>query len=1496
MKLISRLYSSTSLFLPTISMLLSLFFISATYAQVDQIQFQTFSLADGLSNDSITDIVEDRRGYIWIATTDGLNRFDGYKFKKYLHELDNPRTIPEQFVRQLFVDSRGELWITSSRGLAKYIPQTDSFERYTSANQDFENDRFSFLSELNDGAVITANERHFYQYNRPLNKFEALNFSGERLPSYVSDIYDLGEQILVGSFGQGLYLLSKQDKRLVSMSFPNLPQQPTKLNATLKHNNQLWLATDVGTLILNQDLSVAHLATSKLTMLQGDREIISLISQSPSAVWAGTSQGLDMINTDSLQIHSINRENALQAGLESSIVTKLFKDSKGSVWLGSYSAGLSRYHSELSAIQWLKPSDKSDFGLSGNIIWAIDKDSHNQIWIATQQQGIDKLDPVSGKIQHLLRDFEFPVWDIAIDTNDKLWVASANGVYVFSPSNDNLEQVGHILAGVNVESLLIDNSNVFLAGTSGELVSINIDTTDISTAELDPNIYFLRPTLVDNQGNVWLISNLGLIRYNPQNQQFDNVSLNLGYNSVSFSGIYEDEDGFWASTYEHGVVKFNKSNFSILDHITQQDGLHSNTVVSMHIGDTFVAAISLKNVDFMSKNTHKVIKYLSEREFDYASLNEGATLNAGNGNLYVGSTKGVFRLNTADLLREKTRILTPPALTELSIFNQPVTPDTHNGPLNEPIGLTDLVKLSHSDSPVSIEFAQINPTNPNAISYRYKLTGSDSNWLTPPADSRQATYTNIGFGKFDFQVQSRFWDGPWSQSRHLTVWVTPPFWLSNTAIAAYLCSIALIVLFVFRYVQTRRTVIRRIKTSEERLKLTLWSSGDELWDWNGHDGTLLRSNTWNLMDFPVDHLRNKFGNKNVHASDLTNLSKQLQRHINGETDYFEVSYRVKTYDGTWLWVLDRGQVVQRNDKGEPLRMTGTLKNIQHLKAAEEQLKLFKTSFESISDSVFITDRNFKFVSVNNAYCKCTKQTEEQALASYLRFYQYPEAFTEEVKKTLFYRGSWSGELESRRLNGEKFQMELNIDALHDEDGEISHFVGVFSDVTTRKATEKELIKLTNIDPLTSLPNRSFFQGSHDELVKRKTPHALLCLDMDNFKKVNDSIGHEAGDKLIQHIAERLQKILGTSATCYRLGGDEFSILLEGTQETHQVTLLSQQILDDMHRPFLVDEQEFVLGCSIGIAFYPTDGSSSQELLKNADTAMYYAKNNGGNHYQFFSDSMNKDAVRQVQIENLIRRGLKDDLFTVFYQPKIEIATGKLVGMEALVRFQHPEKGLVPPNQFIDLAERTGQICEIGEMVLLKACEDTQRWVEKGLFEGRVAVNISAKQFEQLDLDQIIARTLRNTRLNAHHLECEITESTLMQQPEHALKLMVLLREQGVHLALDDFGTGYSSLAYLKQFPLNTLKIDKAFIDDIVSSLTDQQMLSSIINIAHNLGLNVVAEGVETEEQLSILHRFKCEMLQGYLYSKPLNAERFEKLLTENKSVSDLARTRSTNAS
>ncbi len=674
----------------------------------------------------------------------------------------------------------------------------------------------------------------------------------------------------------------------------------------------------------------------------------------------------------------------------------------------------------------------------------------------------------------------------------------------------------------------------------------------------------------------------------------------------------------------------------------------------------------------------------------------------------------------------------------------------------------------------------------------------------------------------------------------------------------------------------------RLEQSEERLRLSLWGSGDELWDWNIASGSLYRSSSW---QHPVELKpeTNQFppNREQIHPRDIERVTEQLYQHLAGETPYFEAAYRLRASDGGWVWVLDRGKVVSSDAEGVATRMTGTLKNIQLLKQTEERLELFARCLENISDAVVIRDTNFTVLEVNHSFSTITGKTREQVIKKPFDLAMYPTRFLQEIGHTLQTTGSWQGEIQDQRISGEVYQAELNFDIVRDDHGVLTQFVAVFSDISERKKREAELSRLANSDTLTGLPNRAMFSAELGRLVDREVKHALLVFDLDNFKKINDSLGHQLGDSLLIKLAERLSQLTRQKERLYRLGGDEFAILLENTNDIHTITSMAKELIKQINLPFFINQHELAITSSIGIVLYPEDGRDPEALLRNADTAMYHAKNEGANRYLFFNDSMNKLAVKRLQLENLIRHGLKEDFFTVYYQPKMDILSGQLVGMEALVRFITPKRGLISPASFIPVSEETGQIVEIGEVVLRKACLDVKRWIDQGLFHGRVAVNLSVKQFMLPYLCEQIDDVLQQTELPSYHLELEITEGTVMQSPKMAIDTMKKLRARGIHLAMDDFGTGYSSLAYLKQFPLNTLKIDKAFIDDM-NTARGRNMVDTIVTIAHNLSLTVVAEGVEQAEQLQQLKQLRCEIIQGYYYSKPLSAADFTQFLLDQK--------------
>jgi diguanylate cyclase (GGDEF)-like protein/PAS domain S-box-containing protein len=693
-------------------------------------------------------------------------------------------------------------------------------------------------------------------------------------------------------------------------------------------------------------------------------------------------------------------------------------------------------------------------------------------------------------------------------------------------------------------------------------------------------------------------------------------------------------------------------------------------------------------------------------------------------------------------------------------------------------------------------------------------------------------------------------------------------WLLGTTVALV---ITLLVMIRLRRYQSK------LKTSEERLRLSLWGSGDEIWDWDINKGLLHRANGAAGQGLPGYENHSFPPNKEaIHPHDLKRVTELLQQHFDGVVEHFEATYRIKSSENGWIWVLDRGKIVDTDNNDKPLRMTGTVKDIHELKKAEDRLYLFARCMENISDAVVIFDANFNVIDTNPSYTRVTGKQREDVIGKPLELSQYPDSFVNSIKVNTATAGKWFGEIEDNHANGEIYHVELSIDMIRDESGDSINYVAVFSDVTERKAAEEELRKLSNSDPLTGLPNRALFYRNMQRLETANNRHALLVFDLDNFKKINDSLGHQLGDILLCRVAERIQTIVRGQDSVYRLGGDEFAVIIEQSNDIHTITSTAKEVLRVINKPFNLDNHELVVTSSIGVVLFPEDGNDPQTLLRNADTAMYQAKAEG-NRYMFFNDSMNKQAVKRLQIETLVRYGLKEDLFCVYYQPKIDIKTGKLAGMEALVRFITPKKGLISPLAFIPVAEETGQIVEIGEVVLNKACADMKRWVDAKLFEGRVAVNLSARQFSIPNLCERIDVILQANELPSYHLELEITEGTVMDSPTDAIEIMNRLRSRGIHLAMDDFGTGYSSLAYLKRFPLNTLKVDKAFIDDI---LTDEggNMVDTIVTIAHNLGMSVVAEGVENFNQLQPLIDLNCEVVQGFYYSKPLSAKDFEAFL------------------
>jgi diguanylate cyclase (GGDEF)-like protein len=451
-----------------------------------------------------------------------------------------------------------------------------------------------------------------------------------------------------------------------------------------------------------------------------------------------------------------------------------------------------------------------------------------------------------------------------------------------------------------------------------------------------------------------------------------------------------------------------------------------------------------------------------------------------------------------------------------------------------------------------------------------------------------------------------------------------------------------------------------------------------------------------------------------------------------------------------------------------------------------------------------------------------------------------------------------------------------------ETGALEHYIAILRDIAEKKLYERKLDHLAHHDALTGLPNRVLFRDRLSNMLahakRTKQGLAVIFLDLDGFKHINDSLGHKIGDRILHSVAKRLTKTLREADTVARMSGDEFTIIVEDIESADGAVAAAQRIQDSFTQPFHVSGHELYVTASMGIALYPEDGKDAQSLLKASDTAMYRAKETGCNNYQVYTSEMHRAVLERVELGNGLRKAITNQEFVVYYQPRIDLRSNITTGAEALVRWIHPIDGLIPPDRFIPLAEESGLIETIGEWVLMTACAQAAKWVKNGVLNADVAVNVSARQFVRTDLVKVVERALSDTGLDPRWLSLELTESALVMEPENAVRTLHRLKNMGIGIAIDDFGTGYSSLNYLKQYPIDALKIDRSFVKEITTNPDDAAIAGAIISMAHNLCLKVVAEGVETSEQLELLRMMQCDEMQGFLLSKPLPAAEFERLI------------------
>jgi diguanylate cyclase (GGDEF)-like protein/PAS domain S-box-containing protein len=1458
---------------------------------------------DGLAQNSVGDLHQDARGFVWIATQGGLHRFDGYRFIRIEHRPGESDSLPDSFVTVLASDETHLYIGTNTRWVAALDLHDGSLRRYLD-DEAFpiggrSNSVRALLRGAGDTLWVGTGDGIEWLDTRSGERREAHRLASragatQGVWSFARD--DRGR--LLAASSDGLLRLGEAGE----VETVELPAMPLSLLADPR-GPWVWIGTTQGLLRLDPDGRSAQVWPGA----GAPPAMVTALEQDLSGrLWLALhARGLLRLDPESGETIAITHDPDLPAGLPEPGIQSLMLDRSGLLWLGGQVQGLAMVEPEGAGFRYLVDLQAGKSRVASNNIRSIHEDARGDLWLGTEGDGIKRYDrrerrfesfaePLARALAPAPAEHALRVYGIGDAGEGRLWVATSAGLVRLDPERRQaeLQRIGLQLPGaapsVDLRALLrARDGSLWLGSYADGALHFDPGTgrwRQFRHRREDP--LSLSSNLVlalheDRRGRIWVGTLEGLNRLDPATGAVLRATHDPRDPS-SLSGnlvrsFFEDSEGrLWVGTHG-GLSRLLDADAPELrfQRYTVADGLPDATVYAVlqdQGGRVWMS--SNRGVARLDPASGAVRAYGLRHGLQGLEFNGGASARLSTGELVFGGLRGV-NLFRPDALVE-SRFEPPLVVTAVQVGGEVSTPPAAQ--------LAQGLVLHVGERILRFHFAALDYTAPRENRFAYRLDGFDADWVEA-GNRAEATYTNLDPGSYVFRVRGSNHDGVFSaQELQVPVRVLAAWWATPTARAAYvLIALALVTWLVLaqrRKRESERALLAEIREREDRLKLALWGSGDEFWDWNVKENSLFRIGADQLLGFHREQQlsTDEWRTRGVHPDDLPRVQRILQQHIVGATEHFESEHRVRNARGEWIWVRSRGRVVSRDADGNPLRIAGTARDITANRDADHERRIALEVLSSMSEAVCVIDLDFRFVSVNPAFCRMTGYEPDEAVglpSSVLDSEQHSAEFYRQVRMTLAESGHWQGEMWQRRKDGEEFLGWIELSEVRDSGGHRTHYVAVVNDVTDKRRAEQELRYLANYDTLTGLPNRTLLSERLARAVVRARRMdmrvAVLFLDLDRFKDINDSMGHAAGDRILKSAAARLLSTVRETDTVARLGGDEFTVVLEEIVDIAEAERVARKIIDAFAAPLDFDGRSDVsISPSIGISLYPDHGLVPTDLLKFADTAMYQAKERGRNTFQIYTEAMDAEARRRATLAAALRKAIDRGEFHLVYQPRLSLLDARITGVEALLRWHSADLGEVPPSTFIPLAEETGLILPIGEWVLREACYTLHRWRHQGLDIG-MAVNVSVLQLLRADLAAQVSSLVDEIGIPADRLELEVTESMVMANAEQTISVLRDLKRTGVSLAIDDFGTGYSSLVYLKRLPIDTLKIDKEFIGDLTTDPDDEAITATIITMAHSLGLNVVAEGVELPEQLYYLREQGCDEIQGFWLSRPLEA-------------------------
>lgn len=1463
----------------------------------------------GLSQGSVKDLLLDQDGFLWLATDGGLNRFDSHR-NIQLSAIDNG--LREISFSRVFRDSDNQIFAATASGqIYRYDTDTGHMVLFSQLRQQLPAMQYHdivALSQLDaDNLLVTTSSsllsvsRHNGTVSKLLNLTDLAEPDGWFRDAIVFQHYILlaahNKVIAYDINSASHYKLNHVDNTTASID-----QQHTKV-LSVQHD-KLWIGTVEGLYSIALDAVIAFIQQQqpfKVSVEVSQRNIWQLLWQGDELI-IPTEQGLFRYTPGNKQLVPLLQLTDSKLNLTDNTIIDIVADKEGGFWLASRDDGAFYWHPRSEAFSQISRA-KADFSaLSNERIYSI-ASSNNQLWLGTAN-GLNSVDLSAGTVRSYFVSDDLKAYrhegsiDQIIPTDTGLfWLVTPNGLRLFDPVAAKILPLANVseqqaeLFDYYSYNYFAHQHNLYFFRQQKALRynSHSGSVTDItdklqSLGNIDELLIFAAlpgengALLVSKPDEVWLWQpDTGESRLLYRHSNYLSQS-----NRLADTAIVDRYNRLWVGISGIGLLGFATDTLQLTHQFPVGQSLLSDAVYDLQqdkYGDIWFS--SHKGLGRLKPDSLKIEFFTRDDGLDTHEYNSGASLALADGTLVYGAMRGATLVNPALLQRQPSE----PNIIITGIRVQSGELAELNSNLNN-----RHFTLSHRDLGITLEFSAMNFSSNHKVQYRYWLSSSDA-IRYPLQKDNMVMFPQLAAGTHQFNVVSVSpQSGIESAPAKVILTVTPAPWLSHWALALYAAVVSLVLYRFYRFRRKQQLEISaahdKAKQSAQRLKQALASVNSGAFEWKAENNSLFASRMHSMLGYSdnMNLLTLQQHISLIHPEDRDSFNSRWQRFMQDPQQGFDCTYRIKHKNDHWLWFRDQGKATSYNSANQPVHMIGTYSNITETRANQEKAKLFGEAFQQTRDWVVILDEQQRVLAANHSFCSAfgnMDNYQQQPRTHHLGISLVRRRFYTALLRDMSPGQHWQGEEMVITPDGRERPTLINISAIAEPE-QPTFYVLVFTDITAQKLAEDELRYLANYDALTGLPNRALLMDriyhGIDQAKRDKRSLALCFIDLDKFKQINDSLGHDIGDLLLKEIARRLTLTLRESDTVARLGGDEFVVLLEGYKTQDNISHVARKMLTVVSEPMQFGTHTVGVSPSIGIAVYPEDAINAAELLKHADVAMYHAKEAGRNNFQFFTAEMNEKAHMRLARETRLRNALKNNEFVNFYQPIVNSQTRQVVGAEVLMRWQSAE-GLISPTEFIPLAEELRLIINMTNLMLERALQDLKHWHDNGHLIY-LSVNISPQHLEQPSLAEHTRHLLKKYDIPANHLRFEVTENGLMRDHESAIETMLSLSFLGVQLALDDFGTGYSSLKYLKELPIDGIKIDRSFVKDIGIDSSDETIIEAMLSMANSLGMYCVAEGVETEQQLAFFSRRNCYLIQGYLFARPMPAAQLSDYLLQ----------------